>query len=1165
MCKKIIVFLLLSLFCYLPSKAVFIKYTDVDTNICNINAPVKFLISIQKSSLSQIEYFHVAIYYGDGSSDTLTDSTNYLSYLVNFNYLHTYATAGAKTVSIFLYDSLNNKIDSSIKTYNAGGCIGKYSGIVHFDANNNCMWDNYEAALNNRHFEFLRNNQYLFYNLDSSGRFSLPLFAGDSITIPYASYDYPHAYTGGCLKPAITTNTLLDTIAVKTINVASPVYYTARPNICFSAALSSTLVSFTIPNSNNNVYKFRNTANVTWYTSSSSYPVDYYDYFSNGAGTYHYIYSVYEDDYYGPIMNVPITFYIDTCKDVIVKNYYEANNNCTLQSAENKVKNTQINFTSNLFTYSGGITDSNGEFSIRVYPGDTVKLNTYQSTSTLNGFSTLIIADSNCTTNYFTAADTIFLAAFAPKLIVGTPQIISNGYCINDTITYSTYLEAKGVLPTTSYTIIANYGDGIIDTLNYMWGNADTTSIVVNHIFNSSNLFNVQFTYIFASGQIDSNTIMTNVNDCKKIFIKIFNDKNNNCVQDAAEPFVTNFFVEENNNGFQYSSDTVTKSASCAMYQNSYINFASDVNQFGNGKYTKIYNTPICPWIDTYTAYQTYILPLNETTKYASFGNYLGACAAPFTVNNEYVEVNWDGNFSAKPIQIQLNLGDGTILSFDRLQSLFTSQINYLNYNHTYNSYGTFNKFITIIDSVSNIVVANPYINSKVKIFSTCSSLIGGFYNDSLNNCAYDATETFLPYQLSKIKYNFSDSSWRFSDITGRIYIDSLGNNQKLLIDSINYHGDSLVCVANPYTASTFNGTFLLPHTPSHVNDWGLLAAHSKYGNNQLDTFFVAIQNNHSSNAIGKLKMQYNAQQNFIWSSITPTTNSNQLAEWQLNVANGIPNIIKIVLYNNASSQNIFCTKFSLDTLSNEINISNNTFEICDSLNSTFGAYTINATSFNALPGGIVLANQPLVYKIEFTNTTGQNVTNLKIIDSLDNDFNLNTLQVLYASHKTQFYLSNNGVLAAESITLLPDINDDSALCKYVLIFSIEPNSNLNANTIVNNQALVIASDSLCFQNQTNITYNKMAVPNAIANDQVIQNEITIFPNPTSGILRINCLQALHDATVQLFSITGEKLLSINHQKGMHCSVDLEKYASGIYFIEVLDNGKKYYAKFCKQ
>ena len=64
--------------------------------------------------------------------------------------------------------------------------------------------------------------------------------------------------------------------------------------------------------------------------------------------------------------------------------------------------------------------------------------------------------------------------------------------------------------------------------------------------------------------------------------------------------------------------------------------------------------------------------------------------------------------------------------------------------------------------------------------------------------------------------------------------------------------------------------------------------------------------------------------------------------------------------------------------------------------------------------------------------------------------------------------------------------------------------------------------------------------------------DITVYPNPTSGIMKISSLSDLSDYTAELFTIDGRKILS-SKLSGKLSSFDISKYPAGHYVMHITD------------
>jgi len=95
---------------------------------------------------------------------------------------------------------------------------------------------------------------------------------------------------------------------------------------------------------------------------------------------------------------------------------------------------------------------------------------------------------------------------------------------------------------------------------------------------------------------------------------------------------------------------------------------------------------------------------------------------------------------------------------------------------------------------------------------------------------------------------------------------------------------------------------------------------------------------------------------------------------------------------------------------------------------------------------------------------------------------------------------------------------------------------------------------SLCY------TVNTVGINHYLNN-----NQINIFPNPTSGIFNIISNSTLNGASMHLLAMTGEIILQQEHLSGKQFSFDISDKAKGIYYLEINENGKKERMKIVKE
>lgn len=73
--------------------------------------------------------------------------------------------------------------------------------------------------------------------------------------------------------------------------------------------------------------------------------------------------------------------------------------------------------------------------------------------------------------------------------------------------------------------------------------------------------------------------------------------------------------------------------------------------------------------------------------------------------------------------------------------------------------------------------------------------------------------------------------------------------------------------------------------------------------------------------------------------------------------------------------------------------------------------------------------------------------------------------------------------------------------------------------------------------------------------DDNTTNLFAIYPNPTNGDLTISTSQVLTNASVKLVSLTGQVLQQENNVTGSIFNMNITEQSSGIYFVEINENG----------
>jgi hypothetical protein len=110
----------------------------------------------------------------------------------------------------------------------------------------------------------------------------------------------------------------------------------------------------------------------------------------------------------------------------------------------------------------------------------------------------------------------------------------------------------------------------------------------------------------------------------------------------------------------------------------------------------------------------------------------------------------------------------------------------------------------------------------------------------------------------------------------------------------------------------------------------------------------------------------------------------------------------------------------------------------------------------------------------------------------------------------------------------------------------------VGTNLLIDGTDLYITGNTLSYGNQAFILKEGTIIP--FVQDLTENLFYSVFPNPTSGIFNISC-NGNDKFNVRIFNVFGQ--LIHNEQAVSKTSIDLNSRSKGIYYLEVVQNGKK--------
>lgn len=231
------------------------------------------------------------------------------------------------------------------------------------------------------------------------------------------------------------------------------------------------------------------------------------------------------------------------------------------------------------------------------------------------------------------------------------------------------------------------------------------------------------------------------------------------------------------------------------------------------------------------------------------------------------------------------------------------------------------------------------------------------------------------------------------------------------------------------------------------------------------------------------------------------------------------------------------------------------------------GSYDPNDKSVSPLGSGsqgYIMASDSLIkYTINFENIGNDTAFTVLVIDTLDSDLDIGSLQMGGISHLYTWDIIHSNVLRFRFDNIqLADSSHPNESSGFINFF-IRQKSNLPSGTEIVNSADIYFDYNLPIK--TNETLNTIFNPLSI-NNNAPSSEIMLSPNPVSDWLTIHSGENGFSAFT-LFDINGKpKLQSVTsileHQKNL--KIDFTNFKQGIYILKLQTKESTFFKKIIK-
>jgi uncharacterized repeat protein (TIGR01451 family) len=266
-----------------------------------------------------------------------------------------------------------------------------------------------------------------------------------------------------------------------------------------------------------------------------------------------------------------------------------------------------------------------------------------------------------------------------------------------------------------------------------------------------------------------------------------------------------------------------------------------------------------------------------------------------------------------------------------------------------------------------------------------------------------------------------------------------------------------------------------------------------------------------------------------------------------------------------AQAGDLICVDINVTPLIADNDTSNNSYQFCYQVINSYDPNMKEVFPVNVLPG----FEDWFTYTIHFQNTGSAPAFNIRLTDTLSNNLDLETFQVINYSHYNNVALNNNLLTFRFPNIMLPDSTSNLEGSKGFVQYRIKPKANLPLGTQIRNTANIYFDYNPPII--TNTTINEFVQPVSIgAEISNLNSQLYIYPNPSNGIfnLKTKQLEDLKINSFEVFDILGQKVFDANDitiSSSSNSQIDLSNQPNGIYFVKANGLNKSFSKKIIKQ
>jgi uncharacterized repeat protein (TIGR01451 family) len=211
---------------------------------------------------------------------------------------------------------------------------------------------------------------------------------------------------------------------------------------------------------------------------------------------------------------------------------------------------------------------------------------------------------------------------------------------------------------------------------------------------------------------------------------------------------------------------------------------------------------------------------------------------------------------------------------------------------------------------------------------------------------------------------------------------------------------------------------------------------------------------------------------------------------------------------------------------------------------------------------GYILADQDLLYTIRFQNTGTAPAVNVYILDEIDTDLQLGSLEVLESSHPMfTEVLDNNTVKFRFDNIMLPDSTNNEPESHGFVTYRISMQPGLQPGEEITNTAGIYFDFNAPII--TNTVLNTIAFPVGIAGTET--TGFAVYPSPAQDQIQVQIAGNWTGSVLRIFAANGAEVSQKTLGEAPYV-VNVSDLSSGVYFAVLTSReGQQIRTRFAKK